>query len=85
MYRTELPACSWGATQKLIQLVRESQPHERAMRLTMAERQGRKRHGPDQTIAKLRDTDAILAAGASVGRICQMLDVSEKTYDRCRN
>jgi hypothetical protein len=51
----------------------------------MAERQGRKRHGPDQTIAKLRDTDAILAAGASVGRICQMLDVSEKTYDRCRN
>ena len=35
----------------------------------MSERQGRKRHGPDQVIAKLREADAMLAAGASIVRM----------------
>lgn len=51
----------------------------------MAERQGRKRHGPEQVIAKLRQADAMLAAGASIGQICQRLEISEATYNRWRN
>ncbi len=51
----------------------------------MTERKGRKRHGPDQIIAKLREADAMLAAGASIGQICQRLEVSEQTFHRWRN
>ena len=51
----------------------------------MTERLGRKRHTPDQIIAKLRDADAMLASGASVGQIIQRLEVSEQTYNRWRN
>ena len=50
----------------------------------MTERHGRKRHGPDQIIAKLREADAMLAGGASIGQICQKLEVSEQTFHRWR-
>jgi len=43
----------------------------------------RKRHGPEQFIRKLRDADALLAAGRSIGEVCQALQVSEATFRRC--
>ena len=45
----------------------------------------RKRHGPDQIIAKLREADAMLGTGASIGQVCQKLEVSEPTFHRWRN
>ncbi len=45
----------------------------------------RRRHGPDQIIAKLREADAMLNAGASIGQVCQRLEVSEQTFHRWRN
>ena len=51
----------------------------------MSERKNRKRHGPEQIIAKLREAEALLAGGASVGQVCQKLEVSEQTYSRWRN
>lgn len=45
----------------------------------------RKRHGPDQIIAKLREADAMLTAGASIGQVCQRLEVTEATFHRWRN
>ena len=44
-----------------------------------------KRHGPDQIITKLREADAMLGAGASIGQVCQRLEVSEQTFYRWRN
>jgi transposase-like protein len=51
----------------------------------MSERRQRKRHSPEQIIAKLREADAMLAGGASIGQVCQKLEVSEQTYHRWRN
>ncbi len=51
----------------------------------MTERRGRKRHSPEQIIAKLREADAMLGSGASIGQVCQKLEVSEQTYHRWRN
>jgi len=51
----------------------------------MTERRGRKRHSPEQIIAKLREADAMLASGASIGQVCQQLEVSEQTFHRWRN
>ena len=51
----------------------------------MSERQGRKRHSPEQIIAKLREADGMLAGGASIGQISQKLEVAEQTYHRWRN
>ena len=51
----------------------------------MTERHGRKRHSPEQIIAKLREADAILASGGSIAHVCQKLEVSEQTYHRWRN
>lgn len=51
----------------------------------MSERRNRKRHSPEQIIAKLREADAMLAGGASIGQVCQRLEVSEQTYHRWRN
>jgi len=51
----------------------------------MSERRGRKRHGPEQVIGKLREAEAMLASGASLGQVCQKLEVSEATYHRWRN
>ena len=45
----------------------------------------RKRHGPDQIIAKLREADAMLGTGASIAQVCRRLEVSEQTFHRWRN
>ena len=45
----------------------------------------RTRHSPEQIITKLREADALLGAGESVGRVVQRLGVSEQTYHRWRN
>ena len=44
-----------------------------------------KRHKPEQIIAKLREADAMLAAGRSIAQVVQQLTVSEQTYHRWRN
>jgi transposase-like protein len=51
----------------------------------MTERRGRKRHSPEQVITKLREADAMLATGSSMGQVCQRLEVAEQTYYRWRN
>lgn len=45
----------------------------------------RTRHSPEQIIAKLREADALLGGGASIGQVCQKLEVSEPTFHRWRN
>jgi putative transposase len=44
----------------------------------------RKRHSPEQVIAKLREADAELAAGMPIEQICKKLEVSEATFHRWR-
>jgi len=44
-----------------------------------------KRHTPDQIIAKLREADAMLGTGGTMGQVCQKLAVSEPTFHRWRN
>jgi len=46
---------------------------------------GRKRHSPEQIVAKLREADALLNAGQSLARVIQHLEVSEATFHRWRN
>jgi hypothetical protein len=45
----------------------------------------RKRHSPEQIFKKLRDADAMLAAGKSVGEVLQLFEVSELTLGRWRS
>jgi transposase-like protein len=45
----------------------------------------RKRHSPEQIVKKLRDADAMLSAGKSVGEVLQSLEVSEATLSRWRS
>ena len=45
----------------------------------------RTRHHPEQIIKKLRDADAMLASGKTIGQVCQILEVSEQTFHRWRN
>jgi len=45
----------------------------------------RKRHSPEQIVAKLREADALLNAGQSLARVIQHLEVSEATFHRWRN
>jgi putative transposase len=45
----------------------------------------RKRHSPEQIITKLREADAMLATGATIGQICQKLEIAEPTFHRWRN
>ena len=45
----------------------------------------RKRHSPEQIVAKLRDADAMLNAGKEVADVLQKLEISEATYFRWRN
>ena len=45
----------------------------------------RKRHSPAQIVAKLRQADAVLASGATIGQVCQQLEISEPTFHRWRN
>ena len=43
------------------------------------------RHSPEQIIAKLREADALLGGGATLGQVCQKLGVAEATFHRWRN
>ena len=45
----------------------------------------RKKHNPDQIIAKLREADGLLATGATIALVCQKIEVSEQTFHRWRN
>ena len=45
----------------------------------------RTRHSPQQIIAKLREADALLGGGATLGQVCQKLGVAEATFHRWRN
>jgi transposase-like protein len=44
-----------------------------------------KKHKPEQILKKLREADALLATGKTIGEICQQLEVSEQTFHRWRN
>ena len=45
----------------------------------------RTRHTPEQIVTKLREADAMLAAGRTVAQVVQVLGVSEPTYARWRS
>jgi transposase-like protein len=45
----------------------------------------RKRHTPDQIVARLREAEGLLASGQSIAQVCQKLSVSEQTYYRWRS
>lgn len=45
----------------------------------------RKRHSPEQIVARLREAEALLASGQSIAQVCQKLSVSEQTFYRWRN
>ena len=45
----------------------------------------RKRHSPEQIVAKLRDADAMLNSGKDLAVVLQTLEVSESTFERWRN
>ena len=45
----------------------------------------RKRHSPEQIVKKLRDADAMLAAGKTLGEVLQTLEISEPTLSRWRS
>jgi putative transposase len=45
----------------------------------------RKRHHPEQIVRKLREADAMLASGKTMGQVCQALEISEQTFHRWRN
>ncbi len=45
----------------------------------------RTRHTPEQIVTKLREADAMLAAGRTVAQVVQMFGVSEQTYNRWRS
>jgi putative transposase len=45
----------------------------------------RKKHHPEQVIKKLREADAMLAAGKTIGQVAQALEISEQTFHRWRN
>jgi putative transposase len=44
----------------------------------------RKKHRPDEIVAKLRDTDAMLNAGKDLAVVLQALEVSDSTLERWR-
>jgi transposase-like protein len=45
----------------------------------------RRKHTPDQVLAKLRDADVMLADGLPLAEIAKKLEVSEQTLHRGRN
>ena len=45
----------------------------------------RKKHKPEQIVAKLRDADAMRNAGKDLAAVLQALEISEPTFDRWRN
>jgi len=44
----------------------------------------KKRHSPEQIIAKLREAEAGLNAGQELAAVCRQLEISEQTYYRWR-
>ena len=44
-----------------------------------------KKHRPEQIVARLREADAMIAGGKTVGQVCQGLEISEQTLSRWRN
>ena len=50
----------------------------------MKRKQG-KRHSSEQIIRKLREAEAMLAAGQTIGQVVQALEISEQTFHRWRN
>lgn len=44
----------------------------------------RTRHTPEQIVTKLREADAMLAAGRPLAAVVQALGVSEQTFNRWR-
>lgn len=44
----------------------------------------RRKHTPGQIIRKLREADAELAQGRTIGEVCQKLEISEPTFHRWR-
>jgi putative transposase len=47
-------------------------------------KRGGKRHGAEEIVRKLRDAEALLSSGKTIGEACQALGVSEQTYHRWR-
>jgi len=45
----------------------------------------RKRHSPEQIVAKLRDAEAMLNSGKDMAVVLQSLEVSESSYLRWKN
>jgi len=45
----------------------------------------RKRHNAEEVVRKLRDADAMLAAGKDLAAVLQALEISEATLNRWRN
>jgi transposase-like protein len=45
----------------------------------------RTRHSAEQIVGKLREAEAMLAAGRPVAQVVQALGVSEQTFNRWRN
>lgn len=45
----------------------------------------RTRHSAEQIVTKLREAEAMLAAGRSIAQVVQALGVSEQTFHRWRN
>ncbi len=44
-----------------------------------------KKHSPEQIIKKLREADAMIALGKTVGQVVQTLEISEQTLGRWRS
>ena len=44
-----------------------------------------KKHRPEQIIQKLREADAMIATGKTIGQVVQSLEISEQTFHRWRN
>jgi transposase-like protein len=44
-----------------------------------------KKHSAEQIIKKLREADAMIAGGKTIGQVCQSLEISEQTLGRWRN
>ena len=45
----------------------------------------RKKHTPEQIVAKLRDADVMLNSGKDMAAVLQSLEISEATYQRWRS
>lgn len=44
-----------------------------------------KKHSAEQIIKKLREADAMIASGKTIGQVRQALEVNEQTFQRWRN